>query len=328
MKLSVIIPIYKTEIFLEDCVNSILSQSTEEIEIVLVDDGSPDNCPKMCDDIAKSNDNVLVVHKENGGLSSARNAGLAVATGKYVTFVDSDDLITSSSIRDVLNWINTDDADVCFLGAEKLFSDGRKSDLGESIDRDVIHSCTKEEAIAYLSTRPKYPGSAWSKLFKREFLVENDLHFPYDRRYSEDLGFILDCLRKAKKIDALNTHFYQYRQGREGSITNKVSIKNFNDLYRFIEESVPKLTNGKKPLDSVCKDLMSFVAYEYTVLLHLYRSIDKECKKDAIKKLKESKWTLRFANNKKTKLVYVFAMLFGLRITSFATHKYRRISQK
>ena len=120
MKLSVIIPIYKTEEYLETCVNSVLSCSSSEIEVILVDDGSPDRCPQICDEFAKSDARVKVVHKENGGLSSARNAGMPVASGKYVTFVDSDDLICTESLPGILEWIQNEESDICFLQAEKF----------------------------------------------------------------------------------------------------------------------------------------------------------------------------------------------------------------
>jgi len=324
MELSVIIPIYKTENFIKECVDSILVQASQSVEVILVDDGSPDNCPQICDDYAKSDSRVRVVHKENGGLSSARNAGMAVAVGRYITFVDSDDKVFPESIPEILLWIKSENEDICFLKSVKLFPDGTQTDLGENIVRSQLKGQNREEAVRYLSSLSKYPGSAWAKLFKREFLVNNDLHFPYDRRYSEDLGFIRDCILCSEGFDVLEMPYYQYRQNRQGSITNTVSSKSFYDLFKFITESTEKLTVNKKAKDAKSEAAMGFVAYEYSVLLYVYNSIPKEQQKAAFSELKKYKWVLRYAGNKKTKLISLVSRFLGIRFTSFLLKKYRK----
>lgn len=328
MELSIIIPIYKTEEYLAECVNSILSQKTRDLEVILIDDGSPDNCPAMCDEFAKADSRVKVVHKENGGLSSARNVGLKVATGKYVAFVDSDDKLFPSSIQEILLWIKSNNEDICFLKVLKLYPDGSKRDLGEVIHGSQLKAHNKEDVVAYLASGFKYPGSAWGKLFRREFLLENDLHFPYDRRYSEDLGFIRDCILYADSFDSLDVQYYQYRQGREGSITNKISAKNFYDLFKFVNESAEKLTVDKKAKDSVSTSLMCFVAYEYSILLYLYSLLPELDKKTAFEKLKEYKWILRFTGNKKGKAIFFVCNVFGIRFTSLLMKQYRKFAEK
>lgn len=328
MELSVIIPIYKTEEFLTECVDSILDKADEDVEVVLVDDGSPDGCPGICDRYADRDPRVRVVHKENGGLSSARNAGLAVAKGRYVTFVDSDDQIFPDSLPEILTWIRTAGADMCFLRAFKLFADGTMRDLGENIDGSQLRAKSREEAIRHLASRSKYPGSAWAKVFRRDFLIENDLHFPYDRRYSEDLGFIRDCVLCAESFDALDVPYYQYRQGRTGSITQQIKAKNFNDLLQFITESAEKLTENRKAKDPVNGLIMSFVAYEYSILLYGYTRIPKEDKKAALAAMKPYAWTLRYAVTKKGRLVFLACRLLGVRFAAFLMKQYRRAVEK
>jgi glycosyltransferase involved in cell wall biosynthesis len=327
MNLSIIIPIYKTEIYLEECVNCILSQTSQDIEIILVDDGSPDHCPQICDEFAKSDARVKVIHKQNGGLSSARNAGMTVANGKYVSFIDSDDLIYPDSITEILSWICNSDADICFLKAEKFYPDGTRQDLNESIEREPLRDRSREEAMRYLISRPKYPGSAWGKLYKRKFLIENNLHFPYDRRYSEDLGFLRDCFFCAESFDALEIPFYRYRQNRQGSITSKVTAKNFNDLFLFISESVARI-DEKSSTDPVVKSFLRFVAYEYLVLLFLYTRLPSEEKKEALLKLKQFAWTLSYSTGKKEKAAGLFCRVFGVRFTAFIIKQYRRIVEE
>ena len=328
MELSVIIPIYKTEEFLTECVDSILEKADEDVEVVLVDDGSPDGCPGICDRYAEKDTRVRVVHKENGGLSSARNAGLAVAKGRYVTFVDSDDKIFPDSLPEILNWIRAAGADMCFLRAFKLFADGTMRDLGENIDGSQLRGKGREEAIHHLASRSKYPGSAWSKVFRRDFLLDNDLHFPYDRRYSEDLGFIRDCVLCAESFDALDVPYYQYRQGRAGSITHQIKAKNFNDLLRFITESAERLTENRKAKDAVSGLVMSFAAYEYSILLYGYTRIPKEDKKAALAAMKPYAWTLRYAGTRKGRLVFLACRLLGVRFAAFLMKQYRRAVEK
>lgn len=328
MELSVIIPIYKTEEFLTECVDSILEKADEDVEVVLVDDGSPDGCPGICDRYAEKDTRVRVVHKENGGLSSARNAGLAVAAGRYVTFVDSDDKIFPDSLPEILTWIRAAGADMCFLRAFKLFADGTMRDLGENIDGSQLRAKSREEAIRHLASRSKYPGSAWSKVFRRDFLLDNDLHFPYDRRYSEDLGFIRDCVLCAESFDALDVPYYQYRQGRAGSITHQIKAKNFNDLLRFITESAERLTENRKAKDAVSGLVMSFAAYEYSILLYGYTRIPKEDKKAALAAMKPYAWTLRYAVTKKGRLVSLACRLLGVRFAAFLMKQYRRAVEK
>ena len=324
--LSFILPVYNVEAYLQECVDSILQQITPECEIILVDDGATDSSGKICDGYAAQWDCVKVIHKENGGLSSARNAGLPAAGGAYITFVDSDDRIAPGSVAKLLDWIRSNRADLCFLQAEKFFPDGSRVDLGEQIESAALRGQDRTNAIAYLSSRPKYPGSAWAKLYRREFLVENELHFPFDRRYSEDLGFIRDCMLCAESFDAIDAPYYEYRQNRQGSITNRVTSKNFFDLFRFVTESTERLTQNKVPKDDVSRYLMRFVGYEYSVLLYLYRSIPEQDRKKALEKLKEYQWVLGFASGAKVRLVSGCCRLLGIAFTSRLLERYRKLT--
>ncbi len=197
--LSIIIPVYNVEAYLEQCVKSILDQWTPEVEVILVDDGSTDNSGKLCDKFAAQSKELIVVHQENGGLSAARNTGLRFATGRYITFVDSDDFIGNNSVQKILSWIEGSSSDICFINVWKLFPNGRKELLDVPIPHEML--CKgKLNAVKYLSEMNKYPGSACGKLFRRTFLTQNNLDFPKDRRISEDLGFMRDCILKAERF--------------------------------------------------------------------------------------------------------------------------------
>lgn len=325
--LSFIIPVYNVESYLKECINSILQYMTDECEIILVNDGSTDKSRDICEQYSDNDFRIKTVNKDNGGLSSARNVGMSVAKGKYITFVDSDDKIYPDSLIDILNWIKESKTDLCFLSAYKYFQDGKLIDLGESIVKSELILQNKEKAIHYLASRPKYPGSAWAKLYRRDFLNKNNLHFPYDRRFSEDLGFIRDCILCAENFDFLDIPYYQYRCKRQGSITNSVTSKNFNDLLIFVEESIEMLTVNNMPKDSISKSALGFVAYEYTILLYLYNLLSVKEKNDAFIKLKDYKWTLKYAVNKKSKFVYFICSLCGIKFTAYLMKQYRRATE-
>ena len=325
--LSFIIPIYNVEKYLIECVESILKYMTDECEIILVNDGSTDTSGVLCKQYSVKDFRIKTINKENGGLSSARNLGLSIAKGKYVTFVDSDDKIYPDSVITILNWIKSSDTDLCFLSAYKYYQDGSLVDLGENIVKSELVSQSKEKAIQHIASRPKYPGSAWAKLYKRDFLNKNGLHFPYDRRFSEDLGFIRDCILSANTFDFLAVPYYQYRCKRQGSITNSITSKNFYDLMIFITESVNKLTLNYMPKDTISEYVLSFVAYEYSILLYLYNLIPREDKRNAMIRLKEYKWTLKYSLNKKGKVIYYICKFCGLRFASYIMNQYRKATE-
>lgn len=319
--LSFIIPVYNVELYLQECVDSILQQMTSECEIILVDDGSTDSSGAICELYAEKYSGVKMIHKENGGLSSARNAGIPVTEGKYVTFVDSDDRIFPNTIREILRWIKSESADICFMRTVKFYPDGTQNDLGEGLVRSQLYLKKREDAIKHLASRSKYPGSAWGKLFRREWLVDHDLHFPYDRRYSEDLGFIRDCILNADSFDFLDILYYQYRQKRQGSITYQFTSRNFYDLMRFITESADLLTINEKATDSVNKAVMSFAAYEYAVSLYIFNRIGCTDQKEILAELKKMKWVLRYSKNKKTKIIAFACSLLGVKLTTLLLEK-------
>lgn len=322
--LSIIIPVYNVEAYLEQCVKSILDQWTPEVEVILVDDGSTDNSGKLCDKFAAQSKELIVVHQENGGLSAARNTGLRFATGRYITFVDSDDFIGNNSIQKILSWIEGSSSDICFINVWKLFPNGRKELLDVPIPHEML--CKgKLNAVKYLSEMNKYPGSACGKLFRRAFLTQNKLDFPKDRRISEDLGFMRDCILKAEQFDSLPIDFYYYRQGRSNSITNKITKKSFDGVGKFVTESAEKLTLHKKATGTLESYAMSFAAYEYSIMVWQYSCLTPLEKKASYPFLKEYKWVLEYGKSQKTLFVRKTSAILGLRITSSAMKIYMQL---
>ena len=222
---SIIVPIYKVEDCLVRCLDSLIGQTYPDIEIILVDDGSPDNCPKICDDYQKLDERVRVIHKENGGLSDARNAGLKIAQGEYIIFVDSDDYIRKDACERLIGYANGK-------------TDMLLSDAIMPIQKKII--CHGKELLGvklsgqdYLEKEFDISGNismiAWLNIYRKDFLLENNLFFKKGILH-EDEEFTPRCFLKANEVVYTGVKFYCYII-RENSITKaKDKIKNAKDL--------------------------------------------------------------------------------------------------
>lgn len=321
--ISFIIPVYKVEKYINECVDSVLNQLTDACEVILVDDGSPDRSGVICDGYADRDSRVKVVHQKNGGLAAARNMGLDCARGEYIAFVDSDDYLDGQCVSKILNWITLGGADICFMRAMKVFPDGKQQLLDDEMNAAELKG-SKESAIKYLSERSKYPGSPCTKIFKRSLIEKSNLRFPDDRRVSEDLGFVLQCILRAESYDALPIDYYYYRQAREGSITNNVTYKSFLGLKAFVEESTDFLTENRVPKGNTERYAMSFVAYEFSIMIWQYNHVGKENKERALQFLKEYNWTLSYGKTKKTRLIKAICNCLGIKICASVLECYMK----
>lgn len=322
--LSFIIPVYNVEQYLNECIDSILNQINDECEIILVDDGSTDLSGKICDEYSEKYKHIDVVHKKNSGPSDARNIGISMAKGKYIAFVDSDDRVADGCIEEIIKWCNESQVDVCFMQAIKFYPDGSMEDMADEIERQYVDKKEKLEVLEYLSTRPKFPGSACTKLFRTEFLKSISIFFPQNVGYAEDLYFVRDSILEAKCYDVLDSKYYQYRQNRVESRTSSASSNLFEGIERFINDSVKKLAVDNTPTDRISQYALSWVAYEFSIMLLHFSYMNKEDKRFYYKKLKKHSWVLKFAKNKKTKMIHVLCVFLGLKITAFIIGQYFR----
>jgi len=303
--ISFIVPVYNVEAYLEECVRSIAEQMTEACELILVDDGSTDGSGAVCDRYAQQRTDVIVIHQPNRGHSAARNAGLDKASGEYVAFVDSDDYIAAGSVGALLEAARGG-VDICFLKACKFFPDGSTQDLGDGVFRDCVHQKSREAVLKYLASRPKYPGSACTKLFRREFLQQHALRFPTDLLHGEDLSLCLEALTAAQTFDALDAPYYYYRQNRPGSVTTKVGKKSFFDLAAFVKKY------GKPARDDVQSCALAFVAYEYSILLWQYSLLPKDAKSEAMQFLRAYRWVLKHGASRKLRVIRKAVSVLGI----------------
>lgn len=218
--ITVIIPVYKVKKeYLDCCIESIYQQGVNDIEIILVDDGSPDESGIYCDNYAAKDSRIKVIHKENGGSASARNAGIKNATGKWITFIDADDWIDGSLFKDFLALSPAEDVDiVIFQGYTEyinksiadpvVFEDGRVFDTREEIDEIEVKS------LSMAANTPNTASliSVWGKFFRTDFLHTNNLLLDEQMRYNEDAIFSLETYEKASKIIYMGSNYYHYRE--------------------------------------------------------------------------------------------------------------------
>lgn len=213
--ISVIVPIYNVEKYLSKCIDSILAQTYKNIEIILVDDESPDECSRICDEYKKREHRIKVIHKKNGGLSDARNAGLKIAMGDYIGFVDSDDYIDKDMYQVLIDNINSYDSDISACSVKKFYED---DDITKNkIENKDIYLFNGEEALKDLIEEGMLKQTVWNKLYKKD--VIEDIYFEVGKIH-EDEFWTYQIFGKSSKIVYTDEKLYYYLQ-RSGSIMDK-----------------------------------------------------------------------------------------------------------
>lgn len=224
-KISVIVPVYKAEKYLHRCIDSILAQTFTDFELILVNDGSPDNSGAICDEYAQKDNRVRVFHKENGGVSSARNLGLDNAQGEWITFVDSDDYIEDGFLN-IPHSVKED-----LLIQNYIF----EGDCNKTVD--FVKSIVQEEDIQEFINKnihKEWLRAPWAKFFKREIIINHNIVFPVDVKIGEDAIFIQDYLYYTKSVQYIASGNYIYKCDNNYD-RYKLSVKNALDVFhRFI----------------------------------------------------------------------------------------------
>ncbi len=247
-KVSVIVPVYNTEKYLERCINSIKNQSLKEIEIIIVDDGSKEECARLCDSISKEDSRIKVVHKKNGGLGFARNTGIENATGEYIGFVDSDDYIEPEMYETLYFAATQNDSDIaisgiCFVGGNMF------SETGECVKKPYFKENTifeKEDmkklllgVIGALPNEPddsRYGVSVCKNIFKTSLIYEKEIKFMSEREIlSEDTIFMVDFIKNSKSAIGVAGAFYCYCRNGE-SLSKSYNSTRFERSMAFLDE--------------------------------------------------------------------------------------------
>lgn len=320
--ISVIIPVYNVEKYLDQCVNSVLDQEFKDIEVILVDDGSTDNSPLICDTFMKKDDRVKVIHKKNGGLSDARNYGIRIATGDFLMFLDSDDYWENNSslfsITDVL--LKRNDIDVLVFGSKLLYEGQNKLIEDATLYDNKLNTMKNEDALKYLVSNDLLVGSACTKTIKNSFLKNHSLYFQKGIK-SEDVEWIIRVANCLPKYYFMNEKFYIYRKGRQGSITSNIDFNHLEGYRKFLKMN-QQLDFENKEIKYI---LTSYISYQYTILCGLTARLKDKRKYELINKLKEMDDLLDFDLHPKVQKVKKVYKVSGFYLTVYVLGLYLKL---
>lgn len=225
MKLSIVVPIYNIENYLDKCLDSVINQSFKDFECILVIDGSKDNSYKIAEKYAALDDRFIVKYKENGGLSDARNFGMEKTKGKYIYFLDGDDYLCLNAMEKCVNKLDETDADmVIFDVIQHNIEDNTTEIIKNNFDENKLYSLQEDSTLLI-----KLLNAAWNKMYKKELFIKNDIIYPFGYYY-EDLGTTYRLLLKCNKIAFINEPLYNYLADRPGNITSTFNMNAYHVL--------------------------------------------------------------------------------------------------
>lgn len=310
---SIIVPIYNVEKYLAQCINSVLQQDFKDYELILINDGSPDNCPQICDEFALKDARIRVIHKNNGGLSDARNAGLEVCNGKYILFLDSDDFLTENCLNKAYDLlIIKNQPDILLSTFNSLYADQaqelNKFDLSEEFGVVVNH---KMLLNTLLKENNEIPWSACRNIYKTELININNMKFEKGLVGAEDCAFFMEYMKYVKSYVVMEYPLINYRVSREGSITNTIKynaiIGQLNVFSKYFKEY--KQTNmNHNHKDTI---YVHFAEKFANTISTIYFLSEVEEINGATKVVKENKEILKFTYGKKYILARILWNIFG-----------------
>ena len=309
--ISIIVPIYNVEKYLKECIESIINQTYKNIEIILVDDGSPDNCGKICDEYSQRDKRIILIHKENGGLSDARNKGIDIAKGDYLTFIDSDDFVNIDYIEKLYNSIKLNNTKLAQCGISKV---NENNEIIEKLNYDENYIKTSHEILNELYGKHLIENVVvWNKMYAKE-LFEN-IRFPVGKIH-EDEFTTYKIFYSVDRISLLSDCLYNYRQTNESIIGKKFNKKRLN-LLEALEERMDFFKN-RNEIDLYEKTLKFYIEELrlYYIKVKKYIENSKEIQQDIKRKYKiEYKKFVKIKSKKtkeilKAKIFYINSNLY------------------
>lgn len=314
--ISVIVPVYNVEEYLQECIESLINQSYKDMEILLIDDGSTDKSGQICDLYSQKYDFIKVIHKSNGGLCSARNKGLSIAEGEYISFIDSDDCVENKFFQVLYQEAKKYDLDVLFCNYI-VFEDNNANSIRDKKNKQYLITDNSVTGLEYQKIR--FKNNEWDchvcmGIFKREFLEKNNFNF-YEKGklLFEDVLFTNKILLKAKRVKYVDFFGYRYRNRWQGSLSRQKSTKLRIDSYYNIMNEFIELYH--KSVNNMEKEIIINVLYN--VLTSLLESIHYSDEKDKnlyYKKIKNSgvlKIIRRYINSKKN---FIKCIVFNINL--------------
>ena len=307
MFFSVILPIYNVEKYLGECIDSILSQTFCDFELILVDDGSKDSSGKICDEYAEKDARIKVIHKENSGVSDTRNIGTDHSHGDYVIYIDSDDFIISNNFfKDLKDRISSSKSDIVLYKFSKYFDDEKRLDecrfsLDVAVDNsnDLLYELVKKDA---------YYGMAWIKCFKKSLVIDNGIRFEKGL-LGEDMDWYFNLVLCADTYSSIDKSYIAYRQ-RSGSITSSHKLKNLTDFIYILEKWSDKIKNAD--INEKKKTaLMGALAKYYSNLLITYTRLRDKTKTTYKSRVKALSYLLDYSLSSRPSKIKKFYKIAG-----------------
>ena len=289
LKMSIIIPIYNTEQYLNQCVDSVLNQTYRNIEIILVDDGSTDGSPKICDEYAKKDNRVKVIHKTNGGQAEARNFGIDTADGDYILFMDSDDWWEDAeALERTVKLIGENKADVYVFGVKKYFQedDVIVEDPWETSEVYLLKN--KTDKFNVIMQNDLFNAGAWNKIIKKEYINRNNMRFVVEQRM-EDIEWCAKILLHTQDIVPLKENFYIYRKQNYNSVTSNVKPKSLVDILSVIKK-YSAIVVKKSDKEYV----LNYLAHQYIVLMAISNKFSKKDIDELLVDMKQYWWLIKY----------------------------------
>ena len=251
-KISIIVPVYKVEDLLHRCVDSILCQTERDFELILVEDGSPDRCAEICEEYAKADPRVRVLHQRNSGVSTARNNGLNAATGQYITFVDSDDVVLPEHLSRMMEHQARTDADIVVCGFLRCM-DTAEEPVGNVEGLFSGPDPHRDDGLMIRALEQGLLNACWGKLYRAQAI--QDAAFPKDICWGEDTAFVLACLSKAERIAFAPEHTYRYRHAGDGLDRSfnlakpGYMLRYYRELFAFSQRMFPHCARWQQAVD-------------------------------------------------------------------------------
>lgn len=295
MLLSIIVPVYNVEKYLSKCIESIIKNKENKIEIILVDDGSKDTSGKICDKYAELDFRIKSFHKKNGGLSDARNYGIKKAKGKYLMFIDSDDFIDSLKLNEILKILKEIEVDVILNSYFEYFNGELKNNLGVNKllaeRRYEVNNKLRAEIFEFTDGL----WTAWKYIVKKEFLEMNNIEFKKGYLH-EDVDYTTKILLKMKSFYYKKSDFYYYRIEREGSIMDKKDIKSLKDTLDIVIDLNKFMI--KEDINVELKNIvLNKLSKTFYTVIRLFSNGSLEEKEEIISKLKDNRYVLSSSRN-------------------------------
>lgn len=294
--ISIIVPCYNVEKYLSKCIESIIYQTYNNIEILLVDDGSPDNSGKICDDYAQTDNRIKVIHKKNGGLSDARNVAIDIANGEYILFIDSDDYVSVNHVESLFNMISSTDSDIAIQEIMPFYEGTSPKDMTNKVKQEIVYN--SNEALINMFYQKKFDNCACSKLYKKNLF--NNIRYPKGLLY-EDLATTYRILLHSKKIvfSDYKSYYYLLRNNSiEGCPFNFKKYESCINIIKQLEKDRKDMSiNVQKALD--CR----IVSFAFHILLETPKQF-KDFRKNLLNIVKQKRIKVLFDKRarKKTKV--------------------------